>query len=241
MGPLGIDFAGHYAPQREKGGNEQQGGDDENGACRKEVAARAHRAGGKAAADGLKARVSSEPFADGGVPHKPKADGGDGRSEDAARRSVKNGGRKHHQKNRKRCVGESRDGNRCDREAGHQPLRAHGVHQRAAWHLSRQADETGHRQNQTDIDLGPFLSGQIDGDEGTESGLNVGDAEDEPVEPAQTSLRWGGRWLVGLRPSRYDGKSPALFLGLAPRDIGRRFQRTRRGFCRQPTSPISFH
>lgn len=81
----------------------------------------------------------------------------------------------------------------------------------AAGNLSEQADYAADGENETDIGLRPFLAGQIDGDEGTEAGLNVGDAKDEPVQAAQAFPRWSRsrRWrkrrrtgLTRLRPGR---------------------------------------
>jgi hypothetical protein len=55
--------------------------------------------------------------------------------------------------------------------------------------LPEQADQSADGEDQADIDLGPFLAGQVDCNEGAEAGLNVGDAEDEPVQPAQAFPR----------------------------------------------------
>ena len=82
------------------------------------------------------------------------------------------------------------------------------IDQRAARHLRDQRDEAGHGENKADVDLRPFLRGQIDRDERPETGLHVGDEEDEPVEAAQAASRGrGGGSAVLLRPSacRFGG------------------------------------
>jgi hypothetical protein len=50
--------------------------------------------------------------------------------------------------------------------------------------LSEERHDATHREYQADFDLGPLLGGQIDRDERTESGLDVGEKEDEPIKPA---------------------------------------------------------
>src|SRR6266403_1784437 len=88
MRPFRIDLDRGYAPNGEERGNEQKRRDDKNGARREEVAARAHRSGGKTVADRREAGISSKTFCYGLVSHKPEADGGDRRSEHAARRGM---------------------------------------------------------------------------------------------------------------------------------------------------------
>src|SRR5215218_8993845 len=52
-----------------------------------------------------------------------------------------------------------------------------------------QRDQTPHGENQPDIDLRPGLGRQVHGNERTKTGLNVGHAEDEPVERATAGVR----------------------------------------------------
>jgi hypothetical protein len=59
----------------------------------------------------------------------------------------------------------------------------------AASMIADQADDAADRQHQADLDLGPFLRGQVDGDEGAKAGLDVGEEEDEPVERTQALPR----------------------------------------------------
>jgi hypothetical protein len=79
--------------------------------------------------------------------------------------------------------------------------------------LSDQRNETGGGENETDIDLRPLLSGQKDRDERTKAGLNVGNEEDEPIEPAQAVARRGERRLAAVetfgRRRRIIGNSAA--------------------------------
>jgi hypothetical protein len=70
--------------------------------------------------------------------------------------------------------------------------------------------EAAHREDKADIDLGPFLGGQVDGHKRAKAGLDVGDEEDEPIEPAQaTSARTTRRFalyrLLGLVLRRRRG------------------------------------
>jgi hypothetical protein len=64
------------------------------------------------------------------------------------------------------------------------------VDERTARHLSSERDEAPDGQNESDIDLGPFLRGQVDGDERTEASLDVGDGEDKPVQSSSAAPRW---------------------------------------------------
>jgi hypothetical protein len=71
-------------------------------------------------------------------------------------------------------------------ERGDTQLRAHLVDQPAAGHLTEQAREATDGEHQANVDLRPFLGRQIDGQEGAEAGLDVGNEEGEPVEPTLT-------------------------------------------------------
>ena len=87
------------------------------------------------------------------------------------------------------------DDHRRHREA---PRRSCSIHNGAARDLADQRDEAADGEQEADIDLRPFLLGQVDRDEGTEPGLHVGDGEHEPVEPAQAGARGSG-WAVDGR------------------------------------------
>ena len=54
----------------------------------------------------------------------------------------------------------------------------------ASRHLAGQRDEAADRQDEADLALRPSVGRQIDGDERPEAGLQIGDEECEPVEPA---------------------------------------------------------
>jgi hypothetical protein len=62
--------------------------------------------------------------------------------------------------------------------------------------LPGQGDKAGGRQHEADVDLCPFLSGEIDRNERPEAGLDVGNEKDEPVEPAQAPVRRTRRWFA---------------------------------------------
>jgi hypothetical protein len=65
--------------------------------------------------------------------------------------------------------------------------------------LPEQANDTADRQHEADLDLRPLLRGQIDRNERTEAGLNVGEKEDEPVE---ATLAFARRLLLAARRGR---------------------------------------
>ena len=90
-------------------------------------------------------------------------------------------------KDRQRRIGQRADANRDDGDAGDQPFRARGVDHGAARHLADQRDEAGRRKHEADVDLRPLLRREIDRHERTETGLHVGDEEDEPIEAAQAA------------------------------------------------------
>jgi hypothetical protein len=84
--------------------------------------------------------------------------------------------------------------------------------------LSDQGDETGGGEHKSDIDLRPFLRGEKDRDERPETGLHVGDKENEPVEAAQAARRRRQRWFaaVRLRAGRRRGlvRDPAALISI---------------------------
>jgi hypothetical protein len=76
-----------------------------------------------------------------------------------------------------------------DCERGDQPCRAHGVDQSAAGHLPGQRNKSSRGQDQADIELRPLMRSQIDSNERTKTGLNVGEKKGEPVEAANAPRR----------------------------------------------------
>ena len=101
------------------------------------------------------------------------------------------------------------------RKGGDAPLRPHGVEDEPARHLKGQRGQASGGQNQSDVDLRPLMGREVDGDEGTEPGLYVGDEEREPVERALAPARRAGRRLRRrpvCRPGpRIVGFAPAAF------------------------------
>ena len=87
-------------------------------------------------------------------------------------------------------------------------LAAHRIHQHAGRHLRQHRRGRTHAQRQPELRLGPAMPGQIDRDERPEPGLQVGDKEEQPVEPAQRAPRYAiatvtarGRACPGWRPA----------------------------------------
>ena len=134
--------------------------------------------------------------------------------EHAACQRMHNGRREHHRENRQRGVGQRAEADRADRNPGDQPFGARRVDQRAARHLRDERHETGRGENKADIDLRPFLGGEEYRDEGAETGLHVGDEEDEPIEAAQAAPRRRQRRLGGVGPlaRRWRGRAYATAL-----------------------------
>jgi hypothetical protein len=81
-----------------------------------------------------------------------------------------------------------------DRQGGSSSRRTRSVYNRSPRDLAGQADQGSNRQDETYIDLSPFLRGQIDGDEGSKPCLHIRNEEDEPVETAVARVRRGRGW-----------------------------------------------
>jgi hypothetical protein len=55
--------------------------------------------------------------------------------------------------------------------------------------LAGERHQSAGGQNKADVELGPGVRGQIDRDERTEAGLDVGEEKGEPVKPARARAR----------------------------------------------------
>ena len=133
--------------------------------------------------------------------------------EHAACAGMQDRGRQHHRENRQRRIGERADADRR-RRATPATSRSERAASTSAppgiW--PDQRDEARGREHQADVDLRPFLRGEIDRDERPEAGLHVGDEEDEPVEPAQAARATDARRLAragSRRRQRERGLRPA--------------------------------
>ena len=76
--PHRVDLAVADGGERQHRRDRQGRRGEEYGLRGDEIADRAHRRGGEPVADGCKAGVAAKPRADGGMPHQPEGDGGDG-------------------------------------------------------------------------------------------------------------------------------------------------------------------
>jgi hypothetical protein len=99
-------------------------------------------------------------------------------------------------------ISQRRRPDRCDGQACHYSFGTGGIDDGSAGHLPDQADDAADREHKADLDLGPFLRGQIDRHEWPETGLHVGQKEDEPIEPVLAFARRLWR-RVGRRRFRY--------------------------------------
>ena len=179
--------------QHQEGGDEQRRGDEKDGLGGEQIAEAAHHRGGESRANRGKTRIAPEALADRCVSDEAEADRRDGRPEDAARRGMQRRSRQHGREDRPCRVDERAGGDQRDRDAGDAAHRTDGIDQSAARHLAHQGDDGRDRQDEADFDLSPLLRRQVDGDEGAEAGLHVGDKEDEPVEPLQAAPGGMGR------------------------------------------------
>ena len=222
-----IDLMFADVPEGEQSRQPERKGHDEDGVARP-VSDDAHGGGGDPVADRGKTGIASEPLAERTIPHEPEADGGDGRAEHRAchrMQQLRSHDRNEYRprRNRKGAHADADDGDRR-----HQTLGAGGVDERAARHLAGQGYEPADREGEADIDLRPFLLGQVDRDERPESGLRVGEKEDEPVEaaPARDGRRRARGWMVrrvrrclAIRPaaSVHDASSRCRWICRIPR------------------------
>ena len=108
----------------------------------------------------------------------------------------------HDREDRQRRIGQGGDADGDDGDAGDEALGARGIDDGAAGHLAEQRHDARRRLHEADIELRPALPGQIDRHERAETGLHVGDEEDEPIEPAQAARRRMQRRLAAFRGRR---------------------------------------
>jgi hypothetical protein len=90
-----------------------------------------------------------------------------------------------HREDRPQCDGKRAHAHCHDCDAGGKACRADCVDQRPAGHLTGQRHQATCGQDQADVDLRPGMRRQVDRDERTKAGLNVGKKEAEPVESAR--------------------------------------------------------
>ena len=193
-----VDLLPADARERHQGRDSEKGGDEKYRLVRQEVTARAHQGRSGPVAEGCKAGIAPKPLPDRERPDQTKADRGNRWTQHATRERMQRRGRRHHRKDRPQRIGQRAAADGRDRQTSHQPFGARGIDDGSARYLSEQADDPADREHEADLDLRPFLRGQIDRHEGAKTGLHVGEKEDEPVEAALTFARWGwlaaGRW-----------------------------------------------
>ena len=168
----------------------------------KQITAGAHHRRRQAVADRGEAGVAAESRADRGMADQAEADRGHGRAEHAACQRVQDRSRQHDREDRQRRIGQGGDADGDDGDAGDHPFRTGGIDDGAAGHLAEQRHDARRRLHEADIELRPALPGQVDRHERAETGLHVGDEEDEPIEPAQAARRWPQRRLAACRCRR---------------------------------------
>jgi len=175
-------------PQRQQGWQSEKGGQPEHRTAGQIRADAAHHPGGKAVADRGKRRVAAKPLAERGVSDKAKTDRRDRRRDDATGDAVEDLGHCHRQPGRQHCHHQGRANDGDDPGCGRDPLSAHRIDHGAGRDLADHRGDGAQAERQADLDLGPFMGGQIDGDEGAEACLHVGEEEVEQVECPQAAL-----------------------------------------------------
>jgi hypothetical protein len=121
--------------------------------------------------------------------YQSEADRGENRSSETARDRVQQLCANHHAEDRPQSQQES-----AAADCGHGYCREQAfggdvIYQRADGNLQRHGGERPDRQDQSDVQLRPTLRRQIGGDKRSPSGLDVGEEECEPVEPALAPTR----------------------------------------------------
>jgi hypothetical protein len=91
-----------------------------------------------------------------------------------------------HREDRPHCDGKRARAHRYDCGAGSKACGADCVDKCPAGHLTGQRHQATSGKDQADVDLRPRMRRQVDRDERTKSGLDIGKKEAEPVEPART-------------------------------------------------------
>jgi hypothetical protein len=128
----------------------------------------------------------------------------------------------HHQKRGPNGKGKRAQANRRHRKDGNQPRGTHRIDQRPAGHLTSERHQSAGGQNKPDVELGPGVRRQIDRDERTEAGLDVGKEKGEPVKAARARARRRiarcGRRLLECRRGR------KTYLGAAAQPTAVKFQ-----------------
>ena len=122
--------------------------------------------------------------------------------------------------------GQQGDQQRADADARHRQhggpsLGGRNVHQPAARQLADEPRDAAGGKHQPDVGLVPLLRGEIDGQERTKPGLDIGHEEGEPIEAALARSGSGSHYLgsLGVRPRRVSSSpGPAAPSGAAERD-----------------------
>ena len=124
-----------------------------------------------------------------GMADEPEADRGENRSSETARDRVQHLCAKHHAEDRPQCQQESAAADCGHGDCREQAFGGDVIDQRADRNLQRHGGERPDRQDQPDVQLRPTLRRQIGGDKRSPSGLDVGEEECKPVEPALAPTR----------------------------------------------------
>ena len=194
--------------QRQQCRYRQNEGDQKHRPAGQQIARDPHQRRRRAVAERGEAGIAPEPLADRERTDQAEADRRDRGAQHAACQRMQRGGCGHYGKNRPHRIGKRTGADGRDRKTGHQPLGTGRIDDRSAGHLAEQPDDAADRQHEADLDLGPFLGGQIDRNERPEAGLHVGQKENEPVEAALAFAR-GRRWRAWLQRFGYERRNIA--------------------------------
>ena len=200
---IDIDFLCANETDRDEGRNAQGDGDEKHRLFGEQIAPQTHAGGGKDRSNRRKARIAAQPFADPFVTHEPQADGRDRRSQQAIRQSLQHRHAEHDAENRMNDQRERACADGDDRQRDQQALRSNGIDQSASRYLTHQGNQSADGQDEPDFGLRPILRGQVNRYEWDETGLDIGEEENKPIESALTLARRRRRNIRHVRwPNR---------------------------------------
>src|SRR3984957_15504961 len=185
-----VNFLRPYLIEGEQRRHGHARREDKGRSVRNVISKSAHARRRDTRADRSESRVPTQARAYPSLANEAEADRRDRGTQHATRACLQNPRGEDDGKDRRHGERKGTDSNGGDSGRRDPALRPCGVNNRATWNLPNQTDDSASRQDETNIGLGPFFSGQIDGYEGAESGLHVRQKKDKPVESAAATKRW---------------------------------------------------
>ena len=141
-----------------------------------------HCGRGDARARRCEGGVAAEPLGRRSFAGEAETDRDERKAQQAAADSVQYPRQENNGKGRPSCERESRKTYGHQRESDDTTQGFRRIHQNPERNLTEQRDESADGQNKPDIQLGPFLVSEKDGDKRAESGLDIGDKKHQPIQ-----------------------------------------------------------